>query len=1142
MIAEIEDRPVSPIEVIGPVIVVIVMVSIGVLSVVGTGSLVTWLRRKPWQKPTQAPIAHPGLPGTIGAAPDESPAAKLNRLGDVLGPLGERSAHPRDLLDAPEFRAAVDLFGSSDVPLAMLRQYAFGANWPLSCAALEALTHHAERDVLLNTMLAQLGNLRPWPFFFALRYIASLSPRPPVGMPAIGAQTWWAGHLIIPDLFREYFDHRQELGDQPGFGDYLGSPHCAPLDQVAELLRKVEHPFARKLLEELKCWQESRIDREFLTSFGRLWTPESDDALVVEPASWREQLDHATAAVLHEPPRSMLVSGDPRIGKTSFLKLLATRLRDYGWIVFEASGAQLMADQTYIGQLEGRIRRLVAELDARKKVAWYVMDLVQIAESGTHQGQTASILDQVLPAVAAGRMVILGEASPAGVSRLLQRRPSLSSLIEVCRLSPMSEAETEKLAGQVGALIERRLEVGVASGAVRAALQLAQQYLGTGQMPGAVVELLKRAAANALSAHDKDVTPDNVLTTLSQVTGLPRSILDDKQRIELRAIREILSKRVMGQDEAVGAVVDRIAMLKAGLVDPNRPVGVFLFAGPTGTGKTELAKALAEFLFGSAERMVRLDMSEFQTAESTAKILGSRGDGMHADSLIERVRKQPFSVVLLDEFEKAHANTWDLFLQIFDDGRLTDANGRVADFRHTIIILTSNLGATSHRDSGLGFLPGGSAYTHDQIVRAVGQTFRPEFVNRLDKIIVFQPLSRALMRTILLKELDGILERRGLRSREWAVEWEDSAIEFLLDRGFSPEMGARPLKRAIDQHLLAPLAATLVEHRFPEGDQFLFVRSDGKSIQVEFVDPDAPAGEVEAPIDPAPGAPVSLAGMILRPAGTVHEHQALVAAWLDIETRLASAEWTALRDQLRGKTTDPDIWSRPDRRAVFAQLALTERVEEAARTAARLKMRLESSGSRTAAASRELVSRLALQLYLVQHGITDAILGSPIDALLIVEPALEYGSVGQSPAEWCGRLEAMYKSWAARRRMQIDIYASRRGSGATILHISGFGAYRVLEGEAGLHVVEDTEGENGRRVARIKIAPGPWEEPPPSEAYGVFAKTLAQAAESSVIVRRYRGGAAPLVRDVKGGWRSGRLDSVLAGDFDLIGALANRNA
>ena len=179
---------------------------------------------------------------------------------------------------------------------------------------------------------------------------------------------------------------------------------------------------------------------------------------------------------------------------------------------------------------------------------------------------------------------------------------------------------------------------------------------------------------------------------------------------------------------------------------------------------------------------------------------------------------------------------------MFDDARLTDAAGQEADFRHCIIILTTNLGATSHRSADLGFLPGTSTFSSDQVLRAVSQTFRPEFQNRLDKVIVFQPLDRELMRGILKKELSRVLERRGFKDREWAVEWEASALEFLLEKGFSPEMGARPLKRAIDQYVIAPLAATIVERRFPEGDQFVFVRSDGKAIQAEFVDPDGDAG------------------------------------------------------------------------------------------------------------------------------------------------------------------------------------------------------------------------------------------------------------------------------------------------------------
>jgi len=1070
----------------------------------------------------------------------ESLLATLQRLSDTLAPLAEKTAHPHELAELPEFKAVVDALLRPDATLDVLHRYACGGNWPLSCAALLALCRHPERNSLFSSILAQLDNIRPWAVYFALKYICALDPRPAVGAPIMVAPPWWPQNLVIPDLFREYLAAREGLGDQPSFGDQLGVPPCAPPEQIAALLQKIDHPGAGRLLSELRYWQGLRLDRQFLTSFGRFWPSGATDPLLVEPDAWRAALEQAESAVLHKPPRSIVVSGDPRVGKSSFLRLLGARLSAAGWTIFEASGAELQAGQKYIGELEGRIRRLADELDVKKRVGWYVGDLLQIAISGTHSGQSASILDQILPAIAGGRLILLSEATSAGASRLFQLRPSLRSLIEVCRLEPMSEEDAAALAAKVAPRIERQTGLHIGPEAVAATLELAQQYLGSSQLPGSVIELLTRSAIRAISANEQGLKADGVLTTLSQITGLPCSILDDKERIELKSIKQFFSARVMGQDEAVAAVVDRIAMLKAGLVDPRRPIAVFLFAGPTGTGKTELAKTLAEFLFGSPDRMARLDMSEFQTAEATAKILGQRGDSPQADPLIERIRKQPFSVILLDEFEKAHANSWDLFLQIFDDGRLTDANGQVADFRHTFIILTSNLGATAHRGGGLGFVPSAGSYSEDQVLRVVGQTFRPEFVNRIDKIIVFKPLSRDLMRTILRKELNDVLERRGLRRRDWAVEWEASAIEFLLDRGFSPEMGARPLKRAIDQHLLAPLAATLVEHRFPEGDQFLFVRSNGKAIEVEFVDPDAETSQPESSPDPEPEA-ASLSAMILRPGGTAKERAALTHRSAELETQLASDAWSHLKEQLNAESAEPSFWSRPDRHAVFARRALMDRVGEAARTAAHLKLRLDRSATPAAHASRELVARLGLQLHLVQQGITDALQGSPIDVLLMVEPALDGAADSPASAEWCGRLTAMYRNWATRRHMQIDDFAPSRGAGPTVVQVSGFGAFRTLEAEVGLHILEDTDHDEGRRtVARVRAAAGPWEEPRPADVYRDFTRLLRATGESSALVRRYRDGAAPLVRDLKSGWRSGRLGAVLAGDFDLIGTLQRR--
>ena len=1113
-----------------PLIVVIV-------AIVVTALLPSLRKIRLTRKALPVPVPAPAPAPAAEASRPEPLAVALLRIGPKLENIADRSTHPRELTDWPEFKAVVEAFRGPDVTLESLRQYALGANWPLACAAFVALDAHPERDSLFSAVLTDLGKLRPWTVHFALDYFAGLDEPPATGAAVLAAQNWWPDNLIIPGLYRDYFARCQEQGAEASFDNWLESWLRFYPDYVQSLLPRIDHAFAHELLAQFKAWRSARTDLQFLTSFGRMWSESDDDKLLVEPAAWQEALKTSSDAVLHKPPRSLAVSGESRIGKTAFLRLLALRLKRAGWRVFEASGAELQSGQIYIGQLEERIRQLVAELDAGKRVAWYVNDLLQLAESGTHKGQSASILDQILPAMAAGRLVLLSESSPSGLSRLFQLRPSLRSLIEVCRLHPMSEAEAGALAAAVGKRIEAGLGLTLAPETLAATLQLAQQYLGSGQLPGVLLDLLKRSATRSVAAGEKALNSSGVIATLSQITGLPRNILDDKERVDLAATRQYLAGRVMGQAEAVSAVVDRIAMLKAGLVDPKRPVAVFLFAGPTGTGKTELAKTLAEFLFGSPERMARLDMSELQSAEATSKILGLRGY-MPPDCLAERIRKQPFSVILLDEFEKAHSNVWDLFLQIFDDGRLSDANGRVVDFRHCFIILTSNLGATSHRGSGVGFIPDESAYSEDQVLRAVGQTFRPEFINRLDKIIVFRPLSRDLMRDILRLELNRLSERRGLRQRDWAVEWESSAIEFLLDRGFSPEMGARPLRRAIDQYLLAPLAAALVEHRFPEGDQFLFVRSNGKAIEVEFVDPDGGPASAALPGEAEPELETrnktSLAAMILRPRGTGDERDALAAASASIQARLAAAEWEAMRERLLAEASAAGIWTQPDRHAVFARRALIDRLEEAARTAERLKLRLDSSTTRPGSASRELVARLALQLHLVEQGMVDLLSSAPIDVLLAVEPVLDGAADAAAQALWCQRVAQMYRHWAERRHMQLDEHGAAKKAEPPILQVAGFGAFRTIAGEIGLHVLEPVEGGQ-RFIARVKAVAGPWEEPKPKEAYRSLASLLAQAPESNTIVRRYREKPSPLVRDVKGGWRSGRLDAVLAGDFDLIG-------
>jgi len=303
---------------------------------------------------------------------------------------------------------------------------------------------------------------------------------------------------------------------------------------------------------------------------------------------------------------------------------------------------------------------------------------------------------------------------------------------------------------------------------------------------------------------------------VSRWTGIPVSKMLEGEREKLLKMEDGLCQRVVGQDEAVRAVSDAIRRSRAGLADPNRPNGSFLFLGPTGVGKTELTKALAEFLFDTEEVMVRIDMSEFMEKHSVARLIGAPPGYVGYEEggyLTEAVRRKPYSVILLDEVEKAHPDVFNILLQVLDDGRLTDGHGRTVDFRNTVIVMTSNLGSQLIQEM---------AKVNDYeamktaVLEVVGDHFRPEFINRIDEVVVFHLLGREQIRAITTIQVEYLRHRLG--DRDMLLEISDAALDRLGEAGFDPVYGARPLKRAIQHGVENPLAQKILGGEFQPGD------------------------------------------------------------------------------------------------------------------------------------------------------------------------------------------------------------------------------------------------------------------------------------------------------------------------------------
>jgi len=589
----------------------------------------------------------------------------------------------------------------------------------------------------------------------------------------------------------------------------------------------------------------------YLLRFGRDLT-ELARAGRLKPVIGRDEaVRHLEQTLVRATKSNPVLLGEAGVGKTAVVEALAQRIASgqvtpalRGKHLIEITLAQVTAGTKYRGSFEENLTKIIDAASKDPAIILVIDELHTIVGAGSAQGSldAANILK---PALARGDIRVIGATTRDEYRRYIEPDAALERRFQPVSLDEPGPSETLAILSGIQARFAEHHHVSIDPSAVQAAVELSARFLPDRHQPDKAIDLLDEACAYArvkapLPAGDPArvaairVTDEEVATVLTEWTGLPVADLSSEQRQRLVNMPAALGARVIGQDAAVQVVTRAMETALCGLRRHGRPIAVLLFVGPTGVGKTELAKALAEFLFGSERELIRLDMSEYQQRHEVGKLIGAPpGYIGHEESglLTEALRNKPYSVVLLDEIEKAHSDVFDAFLQLFDEGRLTDAHGRTADGSGAIFIMTSNLGSqlydTSH---AMGFTADASArVSRDEIVGECRRFFRPEFFNRIDDVVVFQPLGRDTLARIVVKLLDEL--SADLTDKQIAIRWSDALVAHLAEAGHEPMYGARPLRRSFERLLVQPLAHRILAGEFDAGDR-LFADHDGQGIVI----------------------------------------------------------------------------------------------------------------------------------------------------------------------------------------------------------------------------------------------------------------------------------------------------------------------
>ncbi|MBW6491493.1 MAG: ATP-dependent Clp protease ATP-binding subunit [Lentimicrobium sp.] len=615
----------------------------------------------------------------------------------------------------------------------------------------------------------------------------------------------------------------------------------------ADKLKITNNDLLEKLKGKLKNTNTNSLNSLLISQVGRNLSILASEGKLKPVIGREKEIRDLARVLLQKEKKNALIIGEAGVGKTAVVEGLALAILSgnvpeilKSKIIIEISMSNIVAGTKYRGEFEGKVKKIIDELKQHNEIVLFIDEIHTVVGAGS-TGGAEDASNMLKPAMARGEIQLIGATTIKEYRKYIEKDSAFERRFQILKIDEPDQATAIKIISGIKHNFEQHYGITITDKAIEKAVELSIRYLPEKKLPDKAIDVIEKACSyklfptvlnvnynsivNINSGSAFELNETDILKAVSKICNFPLENLTKDERQKFLGMEDFLSKWVIGQDEAVSDICETIRIAKSGLKAPGKPIGVFLFIGPTGVGKTEMAKVLTEFLFNDKRKLIRFDMSEYMEKHQISKLIGAPPGYVGYEEegqLIQQVRNHPYSVILFDEIEKAHPDIYPIFLQIFDEGILTGSQGKSASFTESVIILTSNLGSNISKENNhkeVGYkrvnieeeLAEDKKIYRNKIISAVKDHFAPELVNRIQKISVFYYLAKSDIEIIIDKLIDNLNER--LFEKNIQIKLDHEARGFLIDKGYNRENGVRYLERTIDKEIITPLGKLILEKK-----------------------------------------------------------------------------------------------------------------------------------------------------------------------------------------------------------------------------------------------------------------------------------------------------------------------------------------